>query len=95
MTFNEDTIHGLLKNELTLFPHLHLKHEDCALPLTWWQLHETRFPNVPFVARQTLRILESHIETEQIFIIARVLTILRCCRLKVDNLDKFIMIMNN
>jgi hypothetical protein len=44
VTSNEDTIHGLLKNELTLFHHLHLKPKDCALPLTWWQLHEARFP---------------------------------------------------
>ncbi len=38
MPFNEDTIHELLKNELTLFHHLHVKLEDCALPLTWWKL---------------------------------------------------------
>jgi hypothetical protein len=74
MTFNEDTIHGLWKNELTLFRHLHLKPKECALPLIWWQLHETRFPNVSFVAQQIFGILESQIETKQIFIVARVLT---------------------
>jgi len=36
VTSNEDTIHGLLKNELTLFRHLHVKPEDYALPFTWW-----------------------------------------------------------
>ncbi len=46
--FNEDTIHELLKNELTLFHHLHVKLEDCTLPLTWWKLHEARFLNVSF-----------------------------------------------
>jgi hypothetical protein len=93
MPFNENTIHKLLKNELTLFHHLHVKLEDCALPLTWWKLHETRFLNVSFVARQILEVFGSHIEIEHIFNITRVLTSLRCCRLGIDNLDKFVMIM--
>jgi hypothetical protein len=59
VTFNENTIHGLLKNELTLFCHLHVKLEDCGLPLTWWKLHEARFPNVSFVAQQIFGILGS------------------------------------
>jgi hypothetical protein len=56
VTSNEYTIHGLLKNELTLFDHLHMKPKDCALPLTWWPLHEKMFPNVSFVAWQILGI---------------------------------------
>jgi hypothetical protein len=59
--FNEDTIHGLLKNELTLFYHFHAKPKDCALPLTWQQLHETRFPNVLFVVWQIVGIPRSQI----------------------------------
>jgi hypothetical protein len=57
--FNEDTIHELPKNELILFHHLHVKLEDCALPLTWWKLHETRFLNVSFAARQILGVFGS------------------------------------
>ncbi len=62
VTSNEYTMHGLLKNELILFYHLHVKPKDCALPFIWWQLHETRFPNVSFVAWQILGILGSEIE---------------------------------
>jgi hypothetical protein len=87
VTFNQDTIHGLLKNELTLFHHLHVKLKDYALPLTWWKSHETRFPNVSFVAPKK--------PNRPTFNIVRVLTSLQCCRLGVDNLDKFIMIMKN
>jgi hypothetical protein len=74
MTSNEYTIHGLLKNELILFYHLHVKPKDCALHFIWWQLRETRFPNVSFVAWQILGILGSEIEIEQIFNIVGVLT---------------------
>jgi hypothetical protein len=95
VTSNEDTIHGLLKNELILFHHLHVKPEDYALPFTWWQSHEIRFPYVSFVARQILGILGSQIEIKRIFNIARVLTSLWCCGLGVDNLDKLFMIMKN
>jgi hypothetical protein len=46
---NVITLHGLLKNDLCLFYHLHVKLEDDVLPLTWWESHETQFPNVSFV----------------------------------------------
>jgi len=46
---NVATLHGLLKNELGLFYHPHVKLEDDVLPLTWWKSHETWFPNVSFV----------------------------------------------
>jgi hypothetical protein len=53
---------GLLKNELGLFYHSHVKQKDFVLPLTWWKSHDARFPNVSFVAQQILGILGSQIE---------------------------------
>jgi hypothetical protein len=35
MTSNVATLHGLLKNELGLFYHSHVKLEDFVLPLNW------------------------------------------------------------
>ncbi len=40
VTSNKTTLQGLLKNELSLFHHLHVKPEHCLLPLTWWKSHE-------------------------------------------------------
>jgi hypothetical protein len=50
VTSSEVTLYGLLKNELNVFRHLHVKLEGFMLPLTWWKIHETQFPNVSFVA---------------------------------------------
>jgi hypothetical protein len=41
MTSNATILHKLLKNELGLFCHLHLKPKDFVLPLTRWKSHET------------------------------------------------------
>jgi hypothetical protein len=49
MTLNATIVHMLLKNELGLFCHLHVKPKDFVLPLIWWKSHETQFPNVSFV----------------------------------------------
>jgi hypothetical protein len=38
---NEATLHGLWKNELSLFCHLVVKSKDYVLPLTWWNLEVT------------------------------------------------------
>jgi hypothetical protein len=51
VTSNEVTLHGLQRNELNLFRHLHVKPKDYMLRLTWWKIHETRFSNVSFVAQ--------------------------------------------
>ncbi len=51
MTSNVVILHGLLKNELGLFHHLHVKLENFLLFLTWWRSHEARFPNVSFVVQ--------------------------------------------
>ncbi len=51
MTSNVIILHGLLKNELGLFHHLHVKLKKFLLSLTWWKSHEARFPNVYFVAQ--------------------------------------------
>jgi hypothetical protein len=37
MTSNETILEGLVKNELYLFCHLHLKFEHYLLPLNWWK----------------------------------------------------------
>jgi len=41
MTSNATIFHKLLKNELGLFCHLHLKPKDSVLPLSRWKSHET------------------------------------------------------
>jgi hypothetical protein len=51
VTLNKNTLQRLLKNELYLFFHLHVKPKHCLLPLTWWKSHELQFPNIFFVAR--------------------------------------------
>jgi hypothetical protein len=61
VTSNEVTLHGLLRNELNLFCHLHVKLKDSILPLTWWKIHETQFSNVSIVVQQILGILGSQI----------------------------------
>jgi len=52
MTSNKATLQRLLKNELSLFHHLHVKLEHYLLPLTCWKSHEWQFPNISFVVRQ-------------------------------------------
>jgi hypothetical protein len=58
-------------------------------------MHETQFPNVNFLAKQILQILESQIETKHVFNLASGLTTLRRCRLQVDNLDRIITMVKN
>ncbi len=41
VTSNAIILHGLLKNELGLFHHFHVKLEDFILLLIWWKSHET------------------------------------------------------
>jgi hypothetical protein len=57
-----------------------------------WKTHERRFPNVPYVAPHVLDVLGSQIETKHNFSIARMLTSLWVCKLRVDNLNKLVMI---
>jgi hypothetical protein len=95
MTSNDITLHGLLRNELNMFRHLHVKPKDYMLPLTWWKIHETWFPNVFFVVQQFLGVLGSQIEIDRIFNIIGVLTNFWCCKLGIDNLDKLVMIVKN
>jgi hypothetical protein len=61
----------------------------------WWSVNESKFPNVDFLAWQSLGILSSHIEIEQTFSIACVLINLQWCCLGVENLDKLVMIYKN
>jgi hypothetical protein len=48
VTSNAIILHKLLKNELCLFHHLHVKPKDFVLPLTWWKPNETWLLNVSF-----------------------------------------------
>jgi hypothetical protein len=47
---------------------------------------KTQFPNVSFLAKQILGILGSQIKIEHVF---------THCKLRVDNLDSIIIVMNN
>lgn len=47
---------------------------------------------MPFVARHVLDVLGSQIETKHNFSVPRVLTSLWLCKLRVDSLDKLVMI---
>jgi hypothetical protein len=58
-------------------------------------VNESKFLNVRFLARQILGIPSSLIGTEQIFSIAGVLTSLQQCHIRVENLDKLVMIYKN
>jgi hypothetical protein len=40
MTSNAIILHKLLKNELGLFCHSHVKPKDFVLPLAWWKFDE-------------------------------------------------------
>jgi hypothetical protein len=57
--------------------------------------HESQFPNVAFLARQVLGIVESQIETEQNFNIAGIIITLRRSRLGSKNLEHLMMITKN
>jgi hypothetical protein len=48
VTSNVIILHKLLKNELGLFHHSHVKPKDFVLPLTWWKFNEAQLPNVSF-----------------------------------------------
>ncbi len=69
-----------------------------------WALHTTLnlvevpwivVSNIYFIARQILGIHRFQIETKKIFSIVGVLTSLCHCRLRVENLDKLVIIMKN
>jgi hypothetical protein len=83
----EESSYAFVVGELSLFRRLFISFVTCVDPLTWWQIHETQFPNVRFFVKQILRILRSQIEIEHVFNLVGVLTTLKCCRLQVDNLD--------
>jgi hypothetical protein len=48
VTPNAIILHKLLKNELGLFHHSHVKPKDFVLPLTWWKFDEALLLNVFF-----------------------------------------------
>jgi hypothetical protein len=78
-----------------LFKRLYITLVTCVDPLIWWQIYETQFPNVSFLAKQILGILGSQIKIEHVFSLVDVLTTLRHCKLHVDNLDSIIIVVKN
>jgi hypothetical protein len=52
----EESSCALIVGELSLFMRLYLTHATCVNTLVWWWIHETQFPNVSFLAKQTLGI---------------------------------------
>jgi len=72
-----------------------VKLKDVVLPLSWWKIYKAWFPNIFFVVQQVVGIRKSHIETKKKFNVVGVLMSLQLYWLGVDNLDKFMMIMNN
>jgi hypothetical protein len=83
----EESSLALVVGELSLFRRLCVCLVTCVDPLTWWQIHETQFPNVSFLTKQILGILGSLIESERVFSLVGVLATLKRYRLQVDNLD--------
>jgi uncharacterized integral membrane protein len=57
VTSREVTLQGLLKNELFLFWHLHVKLEDFMLPLIWLKSHEAQISNIFSWSNKLLRFL--------------------------------------
>jgi hypothetical protein len=74
-TFSEEVDESLLKSELSLFWQVIIPEDDLKDPLAWWKKHECQYPHVGFLARQSLGIPRSQIETKCIFSIASVLLI--------------------
>jgi len=64
-------------------------------PFTRWAKHEQWFPNLTYVAQQEMGIVGSQIEIERIFSMAKVITSLKRCWLRIENLDKLVLIMKN
>ncbi len=79
----EESSQTLVTAELSLLKKFYVSSSACANPLTWWHMHEGQFPNVGFLAKHILGILDSQIEIGQVFSLVGVLTTLRCC-LQVD-----------
>jgi hypothetical protein len=53
------------------------------------------FPTIGFLVHKILGIVESEIEMEMVFSLARIITILRRFHLQLDNLEKFIFVNKN
>jgi len=56
-TSMEESSHALVVGELSLFKRLSISPTTCVDPLAWWQIHDTPFPNVSFLAKQILGLL--------------------------------------
>jgi hypothetical protein len=63
-TSAEEISEVLLVSEFSIFCCVVVLEEGVAKPLTWWKDHANKFPNVAFLARQILGILDLQIETE-------------------------------
>ncbi len=69
--------------------------KDIKNPLQWWEIHEFKFLEVGFVAKQILKIKNSQIETKCIFPLVGILTSFRRYSLQSEILDKLIFVSQN
>jgi hypothetical protein len=69
--------------------------KDIKRPFKWWEEYEIMFPIIGFLVHKILGIVESEIEMEMLFSLARILTNLKRFRLQLDNFKKFIFVNKN
>jgi hypothetical protein len=67
MSNNVETVKEIITRELLDFTRFHVDVKDIKNPLQWWEKHESKFPTVGFLAKQTLGIIGSQIETKRFF----------------------------
>jgi hypothetical protein len=77
-----------VNRKLLIFRRFQVDPKEIKCFLQWWQKHESMFPIVGFLAQQILRIVGLQIEIEKIFFLADILTNLRGCCLRSENLEK-------
>jgi hypothetical protein len=77
---NAKTTKEIVTRELLDFRSFHVDVKDIKNPLQWWERLESRFLVVGFLAKQILRIEDSHMETEHIFSLVEILTSLKKCQ---------------
>ncbi len=69
--------------------------KDIKCPFKSWEEYEIMFPTIGFLVHKILGIVESEIEMEMVFSLARIITILRRFHLQLDNLEKLIFVDEN
>jgi hypothetical protein len=64
-------------------------------PLEWWRKHKTMFSTIDFLARQMLGIVNSQIETNNLFFLVGFVTKSRRCHLHLNNFERLIFVNRN